>query len=130
MPQNPYESPALASAAPHAPAGLTGRILAPLLMPPLLVPIALGVGLGLSEGMSYSGLGMMVLSVAPLTLLLAFFVSPVLMLVLLPFRRLSWLWRGLLASAFLLALLALLLVATPMYSGDGPVEVQFPQRVD
>ena len=131
MPPNPYESPVSSSAAAApAPAALAGRILAPLLMPPLLVPIVLGIGLGLYEGMSSTGLGMTILSVAPLTFLLAFFVAPLAMLALLPFRQLSWPWRGLLASAFLLAVMVTLLAATWSYVGDGPVEVQLPQRVD
>ena len=129
MSDNPYGSPQSPTPASPAPAALAGRILAPLLAPLLLVPVALGVGFTLYEGIPLSSLGMSILNFVPLAVLLAVVVSPLSMLALLPFRYLSWLWRGVLAAAVQLALVLILMVAAPLYSGHGPVEVELPRRV-
>lgn len=129
MPSNPYTAPSAdAAASPGTPpaAPLAGRILAPLIVPLLVGPPVLGVISTVAWGMPVSALGGAIANYVPLALVSGLFVSPIVMLALLPWRRLGWLKRGLLAALIQLVLLALIMAALFRFIDWGPGGVELP----
>lgn len=127
MSANPYTAPGAGPAA-GAPAHLAGRILAPLLVPLLLHPVLLGVLTTVVTGvpLSLPALGGAIASMVPLAIVALVTVSPVVMLCLLPWKRLTWPWRGLLAAVIQLVVVGVIAAALFQYMGSNPIEVRLP----
>ena len=130
MSQNPYTAPAPLPAAVSPPASLAGRILAPLLVPLAVVPAVLAMLVAFPQALRHLPFFVGgILAFVPVAMVGILVISPVSLLVLLPFRYMHWLKRGLLASLIQLLLVLALATAAYLYFGRGPIEVQLPERV-